>query len=320
MKSMMTRVINPWDDLVVNSKRRASTSLKYEFNWFLDLQNRFSFGIAFEEMIDNLNTNVAMRHIEVLKGNINGRGNIQLILLDKNNWQLFKYLCDNIMQCLDEEASNCTPEILVENRLLAWKKLFEKDTEILSLKTQMGLISELYFLKELCSEYSLERAINAWCGSNKDNQDFAINDRVYEIKSYTLTKSEIITISSIKQLVNLPGEFYLITIGLIRDTEGITIQDIVNVIDKMIGNNSELKTNFYLKLYDYGYYLDFIRKQNLYKFAFKDKNAYLINEEFPRIQNTEIDERIVEVKYKIDMSKCKEFSLDFYESIRECRN
>ena len=88
----------------------------------------------------------------------------------------------------------------------------------------------------------------------------------------------------------------------------------------MIGNNSELKTNFYLKLYDYGYYLDFIRKQNLYKFAFKDKNAYLINEEFPRIQNTEIDERIVEVKYKIDMSKCKEFSLDFYESIRECRN
>ena len=204
MKSMMTRVINPWDDLVVNSKRRASTSLKYEFNWFLDLQNRFSFGIAFEEMIDNLNTNVAMRHIEVLKGNINGRGNIQLILLDKNNWQLFKYLCDNIMQCLDEEASNCTPEILVENRLLAWKKLFEKDTEILSLKTQMGLISELYFLKELCSEYSLERAINAWCGSNKDNQDFAINDRVYEIKSYTLTKSEIITISSIKQLVNLP--------------------------------------------------------------------------------------------------------------------
>ena len=317
MKSMMTKAINPWNDLVTNSKRRASTSLKYEFNWFIDLQNRFCFGIAFEEMIDNLNTNVAMRHIDILKGNINGRGNIQIVLLDKNNWQLFKCLCDDIMQLLDNDKSKSSTEYLVEQRLLSWKKLFERESEILSLQVQMGLISELYFLKELCSEYTVERAINAWCGPDKDNHDFAINNRGYEIKSYVQTKGEVISISSTKQLIDLPGEFYLITIGLVRDTTGITVQDMVDTIDRIIGNNSYLKTNFYLKLYNYGYYIEALGKQNLYKFAFKSKTAYLINKQFPRIEDAKIDQRIVEVKYKIDMSKCKEFSLDFYQSIRE---
>lgn len=284
----MTKLINPWERLEVNCKIRANTNLNYEFNWFTDLNNRYCFGIVFNNVIEDVNSNISMKNIDILKGNIHGKGNIQLVLFDKSNWQLFKNLCDDIMQYLEGNKSIHAPENLVEQRLLDWKKLFEREGEILPLKVQMGLISELYFLKELSSEYSIERVINAWCGADRDNQDFAINNRIYEIKSYILTKGEVISISSTKQLVDLPGSFFLITIGLLKDTTGVTIQDIINTIDKLIGNNSELKTKFYIKLSQYGYYLEFLGKQNLYKFAFKSKAAYLVNENFPRIKSIDI--------------------------------
>lgn len=313
----MIKANNPWLELVADSKKRVNSNKYIEFNWFKDENDRYCFGIILNNEIEDKTIRISMKYIDMYKSNFDGKGNIQVFLLDKTNWEIFKHICDDLIEYLEKQDNIDTYEILIEQRLLSWKKLFEKESDLFSLKKQMGLISELSFLKELSLEWSIEKAIDSWCGANGDNQDFAIGNRIYEIKSYILTKGELINISSSKQLDILPSELYLITIGLQNDETGLTIQDMIKTIDKLIGTNSELKTNFHRKLCEYGYFAELLGRQKLYKFAFKTKAAYLVGEKFPRVLSKDIDDRIVEFKYKIDMSKCHKFKLDFYKAIRK---
>lgn len=313
----MIKLENPWLQMETDTKRRVNANEYIEFNWINDKEDRYCFGMIFSKKIDENKSRISMKHIDVFKGNIDGCGNIQLLLLDKSNWEVFKRICDDLISHIEENINNTNYENLVEQRLLRWKSIFQKYSDFLSFEKQMGLICELNFLKEnIATEYSIGKAIEAWCGPSGDNQDFAIGDSIYEIKSYILTKGECISISSSKQLEILSSKMYLITIGILKDDTGITIQDMVEAIEKLIGSDSELKASFNNKLYEYGYMKDAIGNKSLHRFAFKAKTAYVVEDDFPRVLSKDIDNRITEFTYRIDMSKCREYKVDIDKVIK----
>ena len=175
----------------------------------------------------------------------------------------------------------------------------------------MGLFSELVFLKnKLASEIGMKNAILSWVGPDFDKQDFSISSAVVEVKSYKITKGEIVHISSLQQLQSSSLPLYLVAYGLTISERGLSILDIVDSIINQIHNECILE-QFKIKLFEYGYIDGVTDRKNLYKFIVMKELLYEVRESFPRILSNDVQSQIVSVKYGIDLSKCTEFKIEF---------
>ena len=98
---------------------------------------------------------------------------------------------------------------VIFKRLQKWQFFLKsvKQQEFSIIK-QVGLFGELYFLKnELIPAFGLERALEAWVGSDKDKQDFRFNGINVEVKTYTEGNRGKVTISSVEQLCLQMGNY-----------------------------------------------------------------------------------------------------------------
>lgn len=126
-----------------------------------------------------------------------------------------------------------------------------------------------------------------------------------EVKSTLSSKGSIITISSAFQLETTKNNLFLIFYSLSQTQNGESISDIINYIDKKI-KNEEIKIKFYKKLFNIGYNLT---ETEYDKFRIDKINYYKITDNFPKISSKNLDLRIKEVKYKIDLTFCDSFKV-----------
>ncbi|CRF52904.1 Endonuclease [Helicobacter ailurogastricus] len=91
-----------------------------------------------------------------------------LALSNHTNWQLFKLVCEDLINLLDNNAITQNIALEITKRLLKWKKLFASKEDF-GLEKQMGLLGELHFLKETMECLGVKEALDAWVF---DTQDF----------------------------------------------------------------------------------------------------------------------------------------------------
>lgn len=291
-----------WDRLVGNSSRRASMSRDVYYIKTMD-------GYPCIGIKGNFNSLKEIERLKFEKLSIKGnKDNIYLIYGDIKNVKIFEYICKDIIESLEQNTSNLLIKVLVK-RLLDWKMIFdESNIKNMSENLQMGLFTELSFLKkQIIKLGDISLVINSWMGPEKLKQDFIFKDNATEVKSYKTSRGKSVVISSVEQLYYPNGKLYLACYGLSKSDIGETIKTIFDEVDKIIGDeNIELRDIFRLKVLKYGFLYYKKNEFDLSKFIVDREEIYLVDESFPKVNPIDIMEGIENISYKVNLSKCKE--------------
>jgi hypothetical protein len=304
---------NPWANMSESSKRRIGDDTDRNLFWVTDLRGDYGFYIQTAKAFDDTKWTINLKGISVLKRNSDdGSGELFLVLTNKDDWQIFKILCDDLiaeaLRCADDEKMIGA----VETRLKRWQRLLRQDVHReMTLEVQMGLFSELLCLRDIIApKIGIEQAVSAWVAPDFDKQDFLMDNSAVEVKSYRASKGSTVSISSVQQLSSDKEFLFLVAYGLTESANGLSAADIADSIKDLLKMQSDDVIDlFENKLAQYGYIPELI-KEPLIKFIADKSRAYTVADEFPKIDPKNIHSQITAVKYSIDLSRCSEFEVD----------
>lgn len=297
---------NPWEKLGQGYFRRQDIDINAFYA--KNETGKYLFIIDLEELLDK-DIELSLKGIDLKTAVKDKSSFLTLILKNENNWEIFLQLCEDLMFSAKSIKSNRAKKIL--SRLIRWQTFLKNETNSISEEIQIGLMGELIFLNEYLSRWvSLEQAINAWVGPEKEKQDFRINGTSIEIKSFMDKKQDQVNISSIEQLNNNDNNLYLCTIGFKSSDDGETLEDYCKKIQKRIYEECPSALSaFEDLLISYGYY-SHCKYDNLKKLSPYKNCCYNVNNEFPKIPITIKNPAILNVNYKLDLSYCREFLVE----------
>ena len=303
---------NPWQQMPESTQRRVDAEISHDMFWMVDPQGRYGFYLKTPKSFDDGISIPNLKGITAVKRTSpEGEGELFLILNDKDDWEIFQVLCNDLIntatQCgIDEEIIDA-----VEIRLRRWHLLLKQERQRnLTIEVQMGLFSELICLRDtIAPKVGIKQAAISWVGPNFDKQDFLMENSAVEVKSYRTSRGPIVEISSAKQLTSEKESLYLLTYGLTNSDEGLTIEDIAKSISAMLSAESAGAVDaFESKLMNCGYIPELIREP-LIKFKLDRNRSYQVTEDFPKINASDLKVQIVSVNYSIDLTLCAEFEI-----------
>ena len=221
------------------------------------------------------------------------------------NEALFFNFCEDIInKTYDYKGNDGYAEIV--NRYNQWKKLFYGVSSTLSEQEIMGLIGELYFLKNHAIPLHGETdALKGWSGPEPTHKDFSYGNEWYEIKTISSFKSSI-SISSLEQL-DSEREGKLVVVSLEKMSpsfDGIKINDLIKELMNSLVYESN-KDVLQAKLKQVGYAFNEVYDNYVYNFIKED--TYIVRDDFPRIRKNELPAGIIKVHYDIELSQIEKF-------------
>lgn len=308
----MIKQTNPWENMSSNSQRRVDKNLNYDFFWIRDMEGRYGFCIESKDILKDSESNINLKGITLKKvGEQDNRSRLYMILNDNKDYEIFLVLCQDLISIANKYDNNKRIISEVEKRLKRWQQLLKNNINgAMTTERQMGLFSELVCLKKtIASDIGINDAIVSWVGPDFDKQDFSTDLVIIEVKSYKTTKGETIYISSFEQLKVNEKPLYLVAYGLTISERGLSIKDMIDTIQNCIADAHILEI-FKLKLFEYGYIEGISSKIKLSKFIIDRESIYNVNDKFPKICSNDVSHQIINVKYGVDLSKCKEFEVD----------
>lgn len=197
-------ISNPWLSMGTLSQRRVDTiTSKHNLFWIIDDINNYGLYFKTTNKFSVEPSKLNLKGIRVLKRNTNdGVCEFCIVLNDQSDWQIFLLLCNDLIVVANKYFDEVKMINSVEMRLVKWQKLLKQNkNNEMTIERQMGLFSELMFLKDiLIPNLGIKNSINSWVGAEFDKQDFLIDHSAIEVKSYKTSKGSIITISSALQL------------------------------------------------------------------------------------------------------------------------
>ena len=308
---MMTNTLNPWDEMPESSKRRVEPDSKHNLFWLTDIEGKYAFYLQSKSLFKKLDNPARLKGISILKRNSNRNGELFLVLNKKEDWQIFKALCEDLISTTYKYEDDIPMISAVEVRLRRWQQLLKQErNNEMTLERQMGLFSELSCLLDVVAKkIGINQAINSWVGADFDKQDFLLDNAIIEVKSHKTSKGANIYISSLEQLHSEKEPIYLLSYSLTTSENGLTI---TNLVDNIKALSEEISYDiidiFENKLIEYGFIPE-VLETNLYTFIIDKLQAYHVSESFPKIIPQYVKSQISNVKYSIDLYHCGEFEV-----------
>jgi len=232
---------------------------------------------------------------------------LNLILINKSDAEIFNVLLSDIISSITDLTDEQSILKGFLNRIETWRNLFDKlDAAGLSAEYQIGLFGELYFLKKwLLSSSEKENCIKSWCGPDNTIRDFQNKTWGLEVKTTQTNNHQKLQISSERQLdTTTLNNLILYHLSVEKQpSNGIMLNELVNDIIGILSSASETKTLFMEKLMQVGYLMDQQLLYTAFGYHIRQENYYLVNDEFPRIEEKDIRKGVGDVKYSIILSE-----------------
>lgn len=189
----------------------------------------------------------------------------------------------------------------IEQILKDYKDFFSFKKSI-DKKDEQGLIAELDYLNRLIDKLS-ERAVINWTGPEKNKHDFTFEDEAIEIKSTLNEEQSIVSISNENQLDagklrELKLKLYIFN----ENSNGVTVDNYINKIYNKL-KSFESKKIFISKVCMYK--INPLEYKGTYKFNLEAIKSYNVDDDFPRINKSNIPAEAYDVKYKLNLSNVK---------------
>ena len=297
---------DPWLEIAVGSYPSTARRL-YQIDdrfWVsVDHIGRRLFFIQEKGHVDNLVTEkVAFVEIQYLhlQQNIT---RVCCILEDQNLKEMFSLVAKDI-------AHHCSAYSGQElfrrfyNRIQSWGEFLKPSRSGIGFQRLMGICSELYVLESIFLEIlNPVDAITAWGGPNGNNQDFAFNGIVVEVKSTLHGEKRIVTISSEHQLDSGDDQCFLLhtVLSPSKAANSFSFKDIISRIESKIIEYPHVLSDFRIKIsQQFGKASE---SELDISFVIKELDVFLVDKNFPRITPSSIGTKeISHVKYKINLT------------------
>ncbi|MCL1944392.1 MAG: PD-(D/E)XK motif protein [Firmicutes bacterium] len=228
-----------------------------------------------------------------------------IMFINSGDDDIFYSFCNDLI-CT---STNCNVGFgykFLLNRYTKWKKMFASNNSILSQNELSGLIAELLFLKDISiQKYGVRDAIMGWSGQEPTHKDFSYGDIWFEIKSLEANKSSLI-ISSLEQLDSIVDGMLVVyrLEKMSASFDGISLNSLIaNIKDLIL--DEECLDIFENKLIQAGYYYNVSYDE--FVFCNMSMQAYVISQDFPRLQRTQLPNSILSVKYELSLNAIEGF-------------
>lgn len=212
--------------------------------------------------------------------------------------------CENLIEAVSGNISECKALSLLKKRYITWKSMFKKEVEkSIPHEVLQGLFGELYFMKKfMIPKYGTEIAIRSWSGPDLKSKDFSVGTDWFEIKTVGANTSTV-EISSLTQLSSdRPGHLAIIRVEEMSEefdngesSIGQLLKGIITDID-----NETVEGIFLTKLSRYGF--DISDESINLKFNVKAFLKYAVDYSFPRITEDKISHpAICDIRYSLSI-------------------
>ena len=308
---------NPWDKIP-----RPSHGFDYvlvdnthplKLMWGISFNGDFLFCYEAPEIqMPNLNSFPELKGIKFNIIDHNSNKILILQLKDSKEWEIFKFLCTDLVRYTSSLDENDDIASIILGKLIRWQKFWLNDfRKRLSEAEIKGLIGELFFLRnQMARNFGWENAMKSWKGPEGAPQDFAIDDMAIEVKCQSGVSQQTVTISSVEQLQpQLPKGFlgvYTFANSSIFESEVFSLNQLVcSIMDELILESNETKERFEYLLDEAKYLnLDFYDKD---LFQVVVGKVYRLGDDFPALKLDAIPSGVEKLRYSLNLGYCSEF-------------
>lgn len=232
---------------------------------------------------------------------------LHLVLVKAQDAELFELLCRDLITCTSDARSETVCLELLCARLLKWQRLFSKGgPRLLDSHEIRGLFAELSFLQlEILPRFGPE-GVGAWKGPSGFPQDFALDNKAFEIKSHLVGSPQSVRIASPSQLWVDGTDLFLCIYHLAEvSAGGKSLGGVVDELTLKLGSSASAMDKFEEKLASLGY-LD-LPEYRAQEFALVKRDSFAVTAGFPRIVPSALMPGIHDVTYGIQLSALAPF-------------
>jgi hypothetical protein len=228
--------------------------------------------------------------------------------------EVFGSLADDLVSSLTREKNLAASVSYFYERVLQWRGLFQAGRLVgLTENEQQGLWGELWILQNLmCPAIGLKNALESWKGPGGGIHDFEVRQLSVEVKTSS-RHQDVITVSGAHQLAN-SADIRLAICGLMLEvfpSAGTSLAELIETIRTSIMETSPSSlAQFNALLIEAGYIDSTSSRYRTAGYIIRKLAFWEVRDGFPRIDMAHIPPAVVDVKYSILWSGCREFEVD----------
>jgi hypothetical protein len=252
---------------------------------------------------------------------------LSLSLNDASSSEIFSALCEDLFLISSKEPDEKKMVQYLRERLLQWKQFLELNgNQGLSPEAQRGLYGELRFLRDvLFAHMDISKAIVCWQGPSRKNQDFQISGTGIEVKTSVAKQHQKIQVANELQLDDNDLDSLFLYFLSLKETyeHGETLPGIIDNIRKIIDINNGSVTEFETRLFSAGYLDKHRTRYSKTGYHNREIQIFQVDENFPRIIETDLKPGVGDVCYSIDLAVCRRFRVceeDFISDLEWIKN
>jgi len=187
----------------------------------------------------------------------------------------------------------------------------------MTLSEQIGLIGEIWVLRNVLLPALGPRACRLWSGPHAERHDFVGERAHIEVKSTTRSEDRH-EISRLDQLRTPANKQLLLASVQLERTDGgeMTLATLIDSIIKDFGTDGYAVAEFQARLADAKWHDGLRQSSELHRFNLRDVQFFEVEGSFPRMPDDYVPPRgIVSIKYTIDLSARAVLDLDAVNAI-----
>lgn len=235
----------------------------------------------------------------------------KMLLREHEDREVFLTLCRDVISYSGGSATAADATSNVFRRLAHWHSLMTRGrTSAMSAYEIRGLIGELCVLERLGVSAGFAAALSAWVAPDEHPQDFAREDRLIEVKARLSGSRQVVRISSLAQLepTQLPLALVVIELVASEGDDAATLNQIcARLLEQARLLGPQMVDQIEAALFKRGYIQLEAYDAEAYRVA--GMTAFDCRGGFPRLVRSEVDVRIPEAKYMVDLSLVGEFAI-----------
>lgn len=307
---MLMKTESPWHDLATPqlgalSARRADPDHPFDFFYAVNAESQLMLALKLSSAVHHDQDLPRLKGLRTLW--IDKSHELHLVLAKAQDVDLFALLCKDLITFTSGAQSDADCIELLCTRLLKWQRLLSRGgPRLLDAHEIRGLFAELsFFQQELLPRFG-PAAVQAWKGPSGFPQDFAVDNKVFEIKSHLVGSPQSVRISSPSQLWVDSTNLYLCVYHLAEGSAGgRCLGALVDELTTALGASASAADEFEEKLASLGY-LD-LPEYRSQMFTLVKLDTFTVANDFPRIIPAKLMPGIQEVTYSIQLTALSPF-------------
>nr|WP_170843614.1 PD-(D/E)XK motif protein [Luteibacter sp. UNCMF331Sha3.1] len=235
---------------------------------------------------------------------------VRIFLRTAEDREVFLTLCRDVIHYSSQEPTAAAATRRVFRRMDHWHSLMSKArTSIMEGHEIRGLMGELHVLERLIASLGIETALPAWVAPDEHPQDFALADKIVEVKTRSAGSKHEVQISSLHQLDSAHLPLFLLVVELVHATagDGFSLNQICDRLLAVARHSSAHQEDVLeTALLKRGYVRH--KAYDEYSYVVTGEQAYEVNELFPRISRALVAPAITGARYTLDLCQLGGFA------------